>query len=1152
MPGAAVAGVHCRRRVRARSLALVAVAAALAAVPVPPEASGAAPPAVPATIAERDGMQLSRTDQTIAPGAELTTFQRLESDKWLSAQALSIDLTSDLRVDHLAPEAVAAAAPLSELVAAHDPGEGRAVVAAINGDFFDINGSSAPLGPGISGGELVHSGTGTAVEAVGIGPDGAGRVLDVYFDGTLTLPTGEADLDGYNAAGVPEGGIGLYTARWGEADRAPAVAGADDVTEVVVEDGEVTTVSDKPGRGPVPDGATVLLGREAGAATLATLDAGDPVAVEYDATTGDGGPLPGTAVGGRGVLVVDGAPQDWEGRPNNATAPRTAVGFSRDGQEMFVLTVDGRQEHSGGTTLTELAVMMADLGAWSALNLDGGGSTTLLARAPGDPAPHLVNSPSDGQEREVPNGLAVTAPEGSGVPAGFRVATAVDPATAPTADAVPGGHPDRVFPGLTRRLTATPHDETYGPAEAGAVRWRADRPAVGRVDVDGVFHAARPGTTAVTAEAATGGRATGSLELTVLGELTRVTPTTRRLGLADATAAATFGLVGHDAAGNTAPVEPADATLAYDTSLFTVEPDPARGGFRVTAAPTAPDDPAASGTITVTVAGITTTLAVTVGLEETAVADFDDAGAWTFTQARAAGSLAPEPEGHDGAALAMTYDFGLSTATRAAYATPPADIPVPGQPQSFTLWIDGDGHGAWPSLQLTDAHGTSQVLRAPHITWEGWRQVTFDVPEGLAFPVSVRRLYLAETRPDQRYTGRVVLDGLRAHAPAEVPLPEEPAPADPLVAPGAEVAARDWRFAVVSDARLVAGDPDGAPVASARRTLREVRAADPDFVVVNGDWVDEGTPEDLAFARRVIEEELGPDLPWYYVPGDHEVTGGSIGPFEEEFGPAHRTFDHRGTRFITLDTSSLTLRGGGYEQIRELRTLLDDAARDPAIGSVVVLGHVPPRDPTARPAGRLTDRREAALLETWLSGFRRDTGKGVAFIGAHAGVFDAYHLEGVPYVVGGSAGTAPAAPPDEGGFTGWTLVGVDRADAAPHPAVPTAADRLSVETRPHVDGLTLAAPPALTVGATDRVTATVTQDAADGTVREVPVAFPVSADWSGSSGLHMGDPDSAGGRHIAALDPATGELTARRPGTVTVEVTVGDRSRRAEVTVTAP
>ena len=155
----------------------------------------------------------------------------------------------------------------------------------------------------------------------------------------------------------------------------------------------------------------------------------------------------------------------------------------------------------------------------------------------------------------MPNGLALTAPEGSGELKGFWVETAADPAAAPTADNVPGGHPDRVFAGLTRKLTAAGHDETYGPAE-GTPRWSAAHPGVGQVDGEGVFHARRAGSTEVTARQ---GQARGSTKLEVVGELDRLRPTRERVGLADGDAEGSFGLIGFDAQGTSAPVEPADA-----------------------------------------------------------------------------------------------------------------------------------------------------------------------------------------------------------------------------------------------------------------------------------------------------------------------------------------------------------------------------------------------------------------------------------------------------------------------------------------------------------------------------------------------------------------------------------------------------------------
>ncbi|WP_078843709.1 phosphodiester glycosidase family protein [Streptomyces albus] len=1106
----------------------------------PAAAAGAREAAGPETV------ETARGTRPVAPGVELTSFDRLTPGKWLRADALTVDLTAGARVDYLSSGEVSRRTTVSEQAAAHDPGPGRRTVAAINADFFDIDATGAPLGPGIREGRLTHSGTADNHVVAGFGPGAAGRILGLYFDGTVTLPGGPRALGAYNAARVPEDGIGLYTPQWGGADRALTVPGAERVTEVVLVDGRVRSAGDGPGSGPVADGSTVLLGRDAGADALAALRPGDPVDVEYAPRT-DGGPVPRTAVGSRGLLVVDGEPQNWEGRPNNATAPRTAVGFSRDGSTLHVLTLDGRQADSGGVTLTELALMMKELGAHNALNLDGGGSSTLLARRPGATRPRVENSPSDGAERPVPNGLAVTAPAGSGRATGFRVETATAPETAPTTGPVLGGRPDRVFPGLTRALRATGHDETYGPA-AGRPHWHVRSGGAGRVDQRGVFTAHRPGRAEV--EARLGG-ARGSVGLEVIGPLRRLVPTAPRVGLADSAATGTFGLTGLDAHGTEAPVEPADVRLKYDRSRFSVTPD-GRGSFTVAARAGA----GGSGRIEAVVRGRTAVIGVTIGLEERQVTGFEDAADWTFTHARAAGSVAAAPDGHDGTGLRLSYDFTRSTATRAAYANPPARIPVTGQPQSFRLWIKGDGKGAWPSLHLVDAQDTSLVLRGPFITWTGWREVEFEVPPGTVHPLRVRRFYLAETDPLKQYTGEIVVDGLTARVPPDIDLPAaEPVP-DPLIAGAAETGRRDWRFAVLSDAQFTAREPDGPLVRQTRRTLREIKASGPELLLVDGDLVDEGSAADLALARRVLEEELGSAVPWVYVPGNHEVMGGSIDLFEKEFGPGHRVFDHRGTRFITLDTSRLTLRGGGLAQVRAVRAELERAAADPGTGSVIVVQHVPPRDPTPQRASELADRKEAALLESWLADFRRASGKGAAVIGAHAGVFHASRVDGVPYLVNGNSGKAPAAPPGRGGFTGWSTVGVDRVTDAererarqrPWEGGP---DWISVRTRPHVDGLRLDGPAGLPAGETARITAAVTQGEGS-TAREVPVGFPVSADWTGSPNLRIGSPDGARPWHAAAYDPGTGTLTALRPATVVLAVTVNGVTERRELSIAAP
>ncbi|MGJ9458132.1 phosphodiester glycosidase family protein [Oceanobacillus sp. CF4.6] len=89
--------------------------------------------------------------------------------------------------------------------------------------------------------------------------------------------------------------------------------------------------------------------------------------------------------------------------PNASTrAPRTAVAIDRTGEKVFFVTVDGRQTgYSTGMNLNEFAQYLVDLGAYRALNLDGGGSTTMSTRFPGKDKIQLANLPSDGRERPV-------------------------------------------------------------------------------------------------------------------------------------------------------------------------------------------------------------------------------------------------------------------------------------------------------------------------------------------------------------------------------------------------------------------------------------------------------------------------------------------------------------------------------------------------------------------------------------------------------------------------------------------------------------------------------------------------------------------------------------------------------------------------------
>ena len=114
-------------------------------------------------------------------------------------------------------------------------------------------------------------------------------------------------------------------------------------------------------------------------------------------------------LGGEARLLVDGV--NVAPSANESLHPRTAAGVTADGK-LLLFTVDGRNAgHSEGMTRPEVADVLRQFGALNAINLDGGGSTTLVFA---DPSPRVVNVPVGvnnvaGTERVVGSNFAVFA-----------------------------------------------------------------------------------------------------------------------------------------------------------------------------------------------------------------------------------------------------------------------------------------------------------------------------------------------------------------------------------------------------------------------------------------------------------------------------------------------------------------------------------------------------------------------------------------------------------------------------------------------------------------------------------------------------------------------------------------------------------------------
>jgi hypothetical protein len=110
-----------------------------------------------------------------------------------------------------------------------------------------------------------------------------------------------------------------------------------------------------------------------------------------------------TIVSGNQQIVENGKPTD---KLNSETrAPRVSVGVKDEGKTLVLFVIDGRRAGwSDGMTIAELGKKMADLGCVAAINLDGGGSTTLVAKRPSSEGDKykVLNTPSDGSSLPLP------------------------------------------------------------------------------------------------------------------------------------------------------------------------------------------------------------------------------------------------------------------------------------------------------------------------------------------------------------------------------------------------------------------------------------------------------------------------------------------------------------------------------------------------------------------------------------------------------------------------------------------------------------------------------------------------------------------------------------------------------------------------------
>lgn len=700
---------------------------------------------------------------TVTPGVEYKKGMNNWKNKAQSIHTVEVDVNRpEITVDAIIPNPLSAKTRLTTLLKNHSK-ENNFVVAGINASFFHVY-SGAPSYLLASDGFVNTYGvisTGNdeymnVPSAFAIDKNGQGQIGKFGYEATVNIGGVTQTISTINKA-REAGETILYTPSYTYESTRASTAGIEFVItglsssieegyplgkEITAKVSSITPYGSRDSKIP-PNGVVISIHGGAQAKAFEKVKVGDDVSLSIDLSQ----PFQGADfVLASGPLLVQNGKVDMTIDPRSYRArsinPRTAVAVNKDGSKVFLVTVDGRNTNSTGMSLHEFSEYLVSIGAHAALNLDGGGSTTMAVRKRGDFYPSLFNNPSDKSERAISASLGVISKTKVGA-----ARTIAAQLKGPSALLVGGKTTIEVLSGL---------DSSFHPVPINTKNVKYGVTGnIGTITTTGSFTATKAGKGTITA---TYDNATQAFPIEVLS-----TPTSLKMEGSVAEVGANDQLQltvkAYDAAGK---------QMAFSNDLVKWTVTPALGTISANGLLTTND--AGSGTVTASVGtkSVSTPMKIMSGGQ--LVDSFEKVANWEAASARAKttlrfdGTKAPVKDGTT--ALTLSYDFtNYPTGTSASYAVAKTPIALKGKPTNLGLWVYGDGNAHWLRGQIIDHKGevfTINFTENNELNWKGWKYVKAAIPSNVAGPVALSRIYIAETSSTKKNRGSIYIDRLMA------------------------------------------------------------------------------------------------------------------------------------------------------------------------------------------------------------------------------------------------------------------------------------------------------------------------------------------------------------------------------------------------------
>jgi exopolysaccharide biosynthesis protein len=670
--------------------------------------------------------------EIIADGVTSQHIQRFTNGGWLNMNLVNVDLAAGAEMTVVTDDYLSERDTLSKLVAQSE--EASEIVAAINSDFFDTA-NNTTMGTLIKDGEVLSTSVGyNEFASFNIAKNGLPFVgyintpNNTFSNGKTTMKISYINKPYLNYDRTI-----LFDNNWSTVSYGNTIG--QDIAEMLVVNDVVKEMRLNGPAFTIPENGYVLasVGTDI-SQLLNSFKIGDTITIHYDVNFN----AIDLTIGGGAQILTNGAIPTTFSQNISGNNPRTALGIDRDRKKLILLTIDGRTTSYRGVTQTELAQLLLEFGAYEGINLDGGGSTEMLVKTPWDTSAKIVNRPSDGAERKMYTGLVVVKD------------TVANPALKQVKIDMAS---DAVLLGEKLTLSLMGIDENYDMTaiDPADVKWSVSGVA-GSLEGDR-FAPTATGVASIQA-AYKGLTAQKTVHVYDNGVKIVVEPSVLKL---DAGQQKQMQFYIQTAEGQKVATSPEALTLVLPDNL---------GAFDMAESTFTAGADGQQGYMTVGFNDLITYVPIGNGTDKALIADFEtETGTFLSYPEAVTGKYAELNFPKTGAQGGMlTYDFTTTTETRAAYMKFNAPIMLPGNTESIGLWAYGDyGNDHWLRGKIVDANGAAtNITFARHIDWTGWKYLTAELPDELAAPFTLERIYVVETDVTKQDSGTVVIDDVYA------------------------------------------------------------------------------------------------------------------------------------------------------------------------------------------------------------------------------------------------------------------------------------------------------------------------------------------------------------------------------------------------------